>query len=86
MTDVRFTKHAREKFEVLARHGVTVTEGEVEQAVREPDRVDRESRKPQIIFQRSRDEEYVLRIVCRKDGNMVTVITFYPGRKSQYEK
>ena len=37
---VRFTQHAREKFEILARHSFAVTEAQVIEAVLAPDRIE----------------------------------------------
>ena len=53
--------------------------------VEEPDWVDY-SRMPLLIAQRGLDRRRVLRVVYRVEGEMNVIITFYPGRKSQYEK
>ena len=82
---VRFTAHANEKFAVLKRHGVSVSKRRVIQTVEKPDRIDY-SRLPLLIAQKEFDRTRVLRVVYRKEGEMVVVITFYPRRKSQYEK
>ena len=38
---VRFTKHAREKFEALKRYGFEISEEEVIRTIRDPARVDK---------------------------------------------
>ena len=80
-----FTKHAREKFVILARHGVRVTEKIVRDAIERPKKIDC-SRLPLLIAQIAFDERRVLRVVYRQEGAVQTIITFYPGRRSQYEK
>ncbi len=79
-----FTKHARVKFDVLKRHGVHVSEEQIREAVLKPDRIDH-SRRPLLIAQVRFDAQRVLRVVYKKEGNVKKIITFYPGRKKQYE-
>jgi hypothetical protein len=82
---IYFTKHAREKFNVLKRHGFEVSKEQIELAVVDPDFVDR-SRIPLLIAQRKIDKIHVLRVVYKKeDGGLIKIITFYPGRTKQYD-
>lgn len=80
---ITFTRHAREKFAVLRRHGVHVTKEIVTRAVEHPDVVDR-SRSPLCIAQVPLDATHVLRVVYRVSGRKRIIITFYPGRMRQY--
>jgi hypothetical protein len=82
--NVRFTRHAVEKFERLKRHGVMISKSKVIQIVLQPDMIDYR-KSPLLIAQSELDKRHVLRVVYREEGNMRVVITFYPGRKSQYE-
>lgn len=83
--DIVFTEHARRKFRVLRRHGVHVIPEMVTRAVASPDVVDR-SRAPLRIAQIPLDATHVLRVVYRVSGRLRIVITFYPGRVTQYGK
>lgn len=80
-----FTKHAENKFEVLGRHGVRISKNQVIETVKKPDLID-ESRLPLLIAQGDLDQNHVLRVVYKQEDDVVKVITFYPGRKRQYEK
>ncbi len=80
---VRFTQHAREKFEILARHSFAVTEAQVIEAVIAPDRIETDRDPP--VAQKGFDEQHVLRVVFRVEGDNKVVITFYPGRRQRYE-
>jgi len=82
--ELRFTKHAQEKFQVLKRHAVLISQEQVEQTVIRPTLIDR-SRLPLLIAQRSLDSDHVLRVVYRVEQQTKVIITFYPGRKKQYE-
>ena len=82
---IRFTAHAIQKFTVLKRHGVSVSKQRVIRTVEQPDRVDYR-RMPLLIAQKELDKRRVLRVVYRVEDETKVVITFYPGRKSQYEK
>jgi len=39
-----------------------------------------------LIAQRKIDRDYVLRVVYKQEFGIIKVITFYPGRRKQYEK
>ena len=82
--EVRFTVHALRKFLVLKRHGVSVSKRHITETVEKPERIDH-SRLPLLIAQTSFDERRVLRVVYRIEQGTKVIITFYPGRKSQYE-
>ncbi|MBI2122056.1 MAG: DUF4258 domain-containing protein [Candidatus Sungbacteria bacterium] len=82
---IYFTAHAKDKFEILKRHGVFIIRRQVLDAVLCPEIVDN-SRAPLKIVQRQFDETRVLRVVYREERRTKIIITFYPGRKSQYEK
>jgi len=83
--NIAFTKHAREKFLLLKRHKVLVSREQVLETVRNPERLDY-SRLPLLIAQRGFDKTRVLRVVYQMEKNDILIITFYPGKRSQYEK
>lgn len=80
---IRFTQHAREKFEVLARHSFVVSEAQVIDVLLSPDTIDYDRVPP--VAQKGFDERHVLRVVFRIEGDDTVVVTFYPGRRRQYE-
>lgn len=82
---LRFTKHAQQKFDVLKRHGFSITKKQVTAAITKPDLIDH-SRIPLQIAQKTIDDDHVLRVVYRVEGVVKVIVTFYPGRKSSYEK
>ncbi|KKU59350.1 MAG: hypothetical protein UX81_C0010G0013 [Parcubacteria group bacterium GW2011_GWA2_47_12] len=82
---IRFTKHALEKFEVLKQHRILVSRNRVLNTVIAPEYTDHR-RAPLVIAQSTLDINRVLRVVYKKEQDDIKIITFYPGRKSQYEK
>jgi hypothetical protein len=80
---IEYTRHAREKFMVLERHGCPVTTDQVEATVRVPDSIEADP-PGRAIAQRGLDEQRVLRVVYRQDGERRVIITFYPGRRERY--
>jgi len=82
---IRFTQHALEKFEILKRHGITIFRELVEKTIRHPNHTDH-SRQPLLIAQGSLNKILVLRVVYSQDNHEIKIITFYPGRRQQYEK
>ncbi len=85
LAGIHFTKHAVEKFAILAHHGVVISREQVVETVEHPDVIDR-SRMPLKIAQRGLNRMHVLRAVYGEENGMKVIITFYPGRKSQDEK
>ena len=82
---ILFTKHAQDKFNVLKRHQFTISETQVLETVRNPELIDR-SRSPLLIAQRGITNRHVLRVVYKhQDQSTIRIITFYPGRKTDYE-
>lgn len=82
--NVTFTKHALDKFAVLERHSFPLSKEQVIDAVEHPEIVD-ESRLLLLIAQKTIDPEHVLRVVYKQEDSNRVIITFYPGRKKQYE-
>ena len=80
---VRFTQHARRKFDDLAAMGFVVTEAQVIDTVRNPDHVDESVDPP--VAQKAVSQRHVLRVVFVEDEETTLVITFYPGRRTRYE-
>lgn len=80
-----FTRHAKDKFEILKRHKFLITEKQVIETVEKPDLID-ESRLPLLIAQRKIDRNYVLRVAYKREFGIIKVITFYPGRIKQYNE
>jgi len=81
---IYFTRHAEQKFSVLLEHGVKFSKEQVIATVKNPNKVDRETRKPLVIYQRNLTETHVIRVVVKIEAKRFKVITFYPGRKYQY--
>lgn len=84
MIAIEYTRHARDKFEILERHDFEVTPDQVEETVLNPDRVIPQLR-GKFIAQRGITARHVLRVVYQVVGETCVVITFYPGLKERYE-
>ncbi len=82
---IRYTKHATQKFAILGKHGVLISQKQVSNTLTKPHLIDN-SRLPLLIAQGPLDKYRVLRVVYRQEKEKLVVITFYPGKKSQYEK
>jgi len=82
---IHFTKHALEKFEILRKHKVYVFRADIIKAVQNPDLID-DSRRPLRIAQCDFDNTRVLRVIYKEESSVKVIITFYTGRKNQYEK
>jgi hypothetical protein len=80
---IRFTQHARDKFELLKRHRFTVTEEQVISTLSALDKIDRDHEPP--VAQKAITNSHVLRVIFRVEGEDMVIITFYPGRRQRYE-
>ena len=85
MKEIRISKHAHSKLEVLASRSLAISLDFVVDTVRNPDRreIGQEGR---LIAQKSLNENLVLRVVYREFNALIVVITLYPGKKARYEK
>ncbi|MCH8821133.1 DUF4258 domain-containing protein [Patescibacteria group bacterium] len=82
---VVFSKHAKErKFPALAKHGFNLTESDVLKVVENPEHEDKDSDVPNIIASKSFGEKLVLRVVYKKQNDIIKIITFYPAEKGRY--
>jgi len=85
MDAIQYTRHAREKFEILKRHGFDVTPEQVEATVLQPEKTFPQAGGRRIA-QKAITELHVLRVVYRIEDDAPVVITFYPGRRERYER
>jgi len=79
---VRFTRHAKDKFEVVRRYGYDVDREKVVETVLSPDRLD--ERGDQRLAIKVLDENYALRVVYEVRKGYLVDITFYPVRRDRY--
>lgn len=82
---IYFTKHSLDKFKILELHGFRVSRKQVIDTVEKPESIDY-SRLPLKIAQSGFDKRHVLRVVYKEESGRKIIITFYPGRRDQYEK
>ena len=82
--EIIFTRHAESKFDILKRHGFSVSPAQVVDTLLDPDAVS-PAVKGRQVAQKGISEHHVLRVVYRGEGEMLVVITFYPGRRKYYE-
>lgn len=80
---IRFMNHAREKFAILSRHDFHLTEADVIETLTDLDQIEIDRYPP--IAQKVISDRHVLRVVFRREDGDMVVITFYPGRRRQYE-
>jgi len=79
---IRFTKHAREKFQFVRHYGFEIDEKKVIEAIQNPTRIDRKNAQYFVI--KVINAKYALRVVYEKRKDYLVVITFYPVRREQY--
>ncbi|MGC8981521.1 MAG: DUF4258 domain-containing protein [Minisyncoccia bacterium] len=82
---IRYTKHAKEKFKILKEQGFIVKRNLVEEILKSPELIDY-SQYPLFIAQKSIDENHILRVVFKKENDIIKVITFYPMRKKKLKR
>lgn len=76
--------YAKSKFEILKEHNFFLTENQVVEAIKNPDKI-LIGHKRRKIAQKSLDKEHLLRVIFEEDVNEITIVTFYPVRKERYE-
>lgn len=63
-SEIRFTKHAREKFEFMKHYGFEIDEKKVIEAIQNPTRLDQKN--AQYFATKAINTKYVLRVVTRE--------------------
>ena len=81
---IYFTQHAEEKFKILRFHQCEISKEMVVETINNPNLIDR-SRIPLLIAQKKINTFHVLRVVYKEENSIKIIITFYPGRRKQYE-
>jgi len=79
---IRFTKHAREKFDFIKHYGFEIDKKEVFATIQNPKRL--EQKNGQYFATKAIDMKYALRVVYEKRKDYLLVITFYPVRRERY--
>lgn len=79
-----FTHHAKGKFKKTREAGFKITQTQVKKTVKFP--LKREDRFDGTFIATSLvDRSHVLRVVYKLKGDIIVIITFYPGRRKAYE-
>ncbi len=79
---IRFTKHAKEKFELLRKYGFRLAESTVKETVSSPSRVGR--RNGQLLALKPFNQEYAIRVVYKLVNDNIVVVTFYPVKRGRF--
>jgi len=81
---VLYTNHADFKFRVLKRHGFIITKEQIEDIIKEPEKVTL-GRRGCLIAHKPVSQTHLIRVIYKQQGHEIKVITFYPARKERYE-
>lgn len=79
-----YTKHAQKKFADLAKLGLIVEKKLIKEIIINPLHKDLETDPPKIIASGNLNYLHILRVVYKKEDDIITVITFYPTKKRRY--
>ena len=79
-----FCAHAENKFRILNKHGLKITKAQITDVIINAENTF-ESERSRKIAQKPFDSEYLLRVIFEETDKLITVITFYPAKRSRYE-
>lgn len=82
--EIIFTKHAGEKFNILKSQGFEVTKAQIYKTLKRPDSVVRFDAE-RFVARAALNQSYALRVVFKKENDIIKVITFYPAKKERYK-
>ena len=79
-----FCTHAEHKFIVLKQHGVKISKARIIDVITNAENITigEHSRK---IAQKPFNSDHLLRVIFEEANDLITVITFYPAKRSRYE-
>lgn len=81
---IKFYKHAKLKFADLRTIGFKITQQEVIEYLKNPDKVVVDHKTGRIIAERYLNH-LKLRIIHYKHKNTIEIVTFYPVQRGRYE-
>lgn len=74
----------KDKFASLAKHGFPLTKRVIKEAITHPDQVEPGNHLGQLIASKRFDARHDIRVVYKKEHDILIVITFYPARAGRY--
>ena len=79
-----YTKHTLEKFKILKKLGWIITKNKIRTVIKRPKwrgatRYDQKTALGLI------DNKHIIRIILKRNGDIIKVITFHIGRREKYE-
>jgi len=81
---ILYTKHADFKFRVLKQHGFIITKEQIEDIIKEPEKV-APGKRGCLIAHKPVSQTHLIRVIYEQQGDEIKIITFYPARKERYE-
>ena len=85
MSEIKFSKHALVKLEILARDNPSINKEFVIEVIQNPDHIESLDKR-KLAAQKRLNEKLLLRVIYRQYDGLILVITLYPGKRSRYEK
>ena len=82
--EIFFCSHAENKFRIFKRHGLNFTKTQITEVLLRPEKIV-DSDRFRKIAQKEFKPGYLLRVVFEETKESITVITFYPAKRSRYE-
>jgi len=82
--EIKFTKHAEYKLELLSKHGFKINRDQVKKVIEDPDSV-KKGKKNRQIAQKEINKTHILRVIYIVEAKRIEVITLYPARRKRYE-
>ncbi len=81
-----YSKHALKKFRDLEELGIRIYKNFIRKTIKDPVYLDEITDSPNLIASGNLNKNHLLRIVYRKEDDIIVIITFYPSRKERYLK
>jgi uncharacterized DUF497 family protein len=80
---IRFSEHAKIKFDIFTKHGLDLDEATIVAIIEKPEKTVIGYR-GRMIAQGRLDANRVLRIVYEEKPEEIIIVTFYPGKRERY--
>ena len=79
-----FTKHVKQKIVLSKKTPFPINKLQIKYCIEHPKKVEVRS-DGTIVSTVPLNRIYILKVVSRKDNDIMVIITFYPARKERYE-
>jgi len=81
---ITYTRHIEKKLKEFKKSGIIIPKTRIKEVVTHPIHIDTTSDYPKIIASGRFDKKHILRVVYKREDDIIIIITCYLAKKGRY--